>query len=123
MIHIKSKILAVQSLHNFVYIATLTLELKSYCIHTYTQTYHSNTFIFFLALHRFYLLASELYCRSGAHADYYRAALRYLGCTEVEEMDSEAKIKQSFYLGLAALLGEGIYNFGELVRHIHLTSL
>ncbi|XP_071528008.1 26S proteasome non-ATPase regulatory subunit 13 [Panulirus ornatus] len=72
---------------------------------------------------KFYLLASELYCRSGAHADYYRAALRYLGCTELEEMDSEAKIKQSFYLGLAALLGEGIYNFGELLAHPILETL
>lgn len=65
---------------------------------------------------RFYLLASDLYCRSGAHADYYRAALRYLGCTEVDDMDAETKSKQAFYLGLAALLGDGIYNFGELVR-------
>ncbi|XP_042878477.1 26S proteasome non-ATPase regulatory subunit 13-like [Penaeus japonicus] len=72
---------------------------------------------------KFYLLASDLYCRSGAHADYYRAALRYLGCTEVDDMDTETKSKQAFYLGLAALLGEGIYNFGELLAHPILESL
>ncbi|KAG7163682.1 26S proteasome non-ATPase regulatory subunit 13-like [Homarus americanus] len=72
---------------------------------------------------KFYLLASELYCRSGAHSDYYRAALRYLGCTEVDDMETETKNKQAFYLGLAALLGEGIYNFGELLAHPILEAL
>lgn len=72
---------------------------------------------------KFYLLASELYCRSGAHADYYRAALRYLGCTDSEGLDNETRCKQAFYLGLAALLGEGIYNFGELLAHPILETL
>ncbi|XP_064089524.1 26S proteasome non-ATPase regulatory subunit 13-like [Macrobrachium nipponense] len=71
----------------------------------------------------FYLLASELYCRSGAHSDYYRAALRYLGCTDSEGLDNETRCKQAFYLGLAALLGEGIYNFGELLAHPILETL
>lgn len=72
---------------------------------------------------KFYLLASELHCRSGAHAEYYRAALRYLGCIELAELDDEQKVKQAFYLGLAALLGEGIYNFGELLAHPILEAL
>lgn len=72
---------------------------------------------------KFYLLASELYCRSGAHSDYYRAALRYLGCIELQNLDSETQNKQAFYLGLAALLGEGIYNFGELLAHPILEAL
>ncbi|KAK7068032.1 26S proteasome non-ATPase regulatory subunit 13 [Halocaridina rubra] len=72
---------------------------------------------------KFYLLASDLYCSSGAHADYYRAALRYLGCTDIETLDQDRKCKQAFYLGLAALLGEGIYNFGELLAHPILETL
>ncbi|XP_068211143.1 26S proteasome non-ATPase regulatory subunit 13 [Palaemon carinicauda] len=72
---------------------------------------------------KFYHLASELYCRSGAHSDYYRAALRYLGCTDSDALDNEVKSKQAFYLGLAALLGEGIYNFGELLAHPILETL
>ncbi|KAK4294755.1 hypothetical protein Pmani_032638 [Petrolisthes manimaculis] len=72
---------------------------------------------------KFYKLASDLYCHTGAHALYYRAALRYLGCTELSELDDDSKGKHAFYLGLAALLGEGIYNFGELLAHPILGSL
>ncbi|KAK8379666.1 hypothetical protein O3P69_019567 [Scylla paramamosain] len=72
---------------------------------------------------KFYLLASELHCRTGAHAEYYRAALRYLGCIDLQDLDEEQRVKQAFYLGLAALLGEGIYNFGELLAHPILEAL
>jgi len=72
---------------------------------------------------KFYSLASDLHCRSGSHADYYKSSLRYLGCTDLEDMDEDAKGKQAFYLGLAALLGEGIYNFGELLAHPILSLL
>jgi 26S proteasome regulatory subunit N9 len=52
----------------------------------------------------------------GRHAEYYRAALRYLGCTDLNDLTEDEKKKRAFYLGLAALLGDGVYNFGELVR-------
>lgn len=50
------------------------------------------------------------------HGDYYRAALRYLGCIDINELTAEEQHKQAYFLGLAALLGEGVYNLGELVR-------
>uniref|UniRef100_A0A2P2HY97 26S proteasome non-ATPase regulatory subunit 13 n=1 Tax=Hirondellea gigas TaxID=1518452 RepID=A0A2P2HY97_9CRUS len=71
---------------------------------------------------RFFRLASELYCQTGAHAEYYRACLRYLGCSEAP-FDETERAQQAFYIGLAALLGEGIYNFGELLAHPILESL
>lgn len=71
---------------------------------------------------KFYQLASELHCQTGAHAEYYRASLRYLGCCDPPS-DPVERSQQAFYLGLAALLGEGIYNFGELLAHPILSSL
>lgn len=50
------------------------------------------------------------------HGDYYRAALRYLGCIDISELSAEEQHKQAYFLGLAALLGDGVYNLGELVR-------
>lgn len=64
----------------------------------------------------FYKLQSDLYCQVGDHANFYRAALRHLACTKSpESADEQAQL--AFYIGLAALLGEGIYNFGEVLAH------
>jgi len=71
----------------------------------------------------FYLLASDLYRIQGKHAQFYRASLRYLGCTEVSELAKEEQAKHAFFLSLAALLGDNIFNFGELLAHKVLQSL
>ncbi|KAK9876045.1 hypothetical protein WA026_011155 [Henosepilachna vigintioctopunctata] len=72
---------------------------------------------------RFYLLASQYYRIQGDHAQYYRTALRYLGCIDLETLTPEVKHQHAFFLGLAALLGEGVYNLGELLAHPILNSL
>lgn len=72
---------------------------------------------------RFYLLASQYYRTQGDHAQYYRTALRYLGCIEVETLTEDVKHQHAFFLALAALLGEGVYNLGELLAHPVLESL
>ncbi|CAH1380757.1 unnamed protein product [Tenebrio molitor] len=72
---------------------------------------------------RFYLLASQYYRIQGDHAQYYRTALRYLGCIELDTLSGEVKHQHAFFLGLAALLGEGVYNLGELLAHQVLESL
>lgn len=59
----------------------------------------------------------------GDHAQYYRTALRYLGCIDVDTLSDEMKHQHAFFLGLAALLGEGVYNLGELLAHPVLESL
>lgn len=40
---------------------------------------------------------------------------RYLGCIDIVELSEEEQAEQAFFLGLAALLGDGVYNLGELV--------
>jgi len=72
---------------------------------------------------RFYLLASQYYRIQGDHAQYYRTSLRYLGCIDLDTLTSEVKHQHAFFLGLAALLGEGVYNLGELLAHPVLESL
>ncbi|XP_031827513.1 regulatory particle non-ATPase 9 [Nomia melanderi] len=72
---------------------------------------------------RFYLLASRLYRLQGKHAEYYRTALRYLGCIDLNTLSRQEQEQHAFFLGLAALLGEGVYNLGELLAHSVLQSL
>lgn len=71
----------------------------------------------------YYLLASDLYKIQGRHAEFYRSSLRYLGCTDISTLSTEEKQKNAFFLSLAALLGEGVYNFGELLAHPVLQTL
>jgi len=71
----------------------------------------------------FYLLSSDLYRAEGKHADFYRSSLRFLGCTDYEELTRAEQSKHAFFLSLAALLGEGVFNFGELLAHKILESL
>ncbi|PNF30056.1 26S proteasome non-ATPase regulatory subunit 13 [Cryptotermes secundus] len=66
---------------------------------------------------RYYLLASQFYRLQGKHADYYHTALRYLGCVELSDLNQSEQEQHAFFLGLAALLGEGVYNLGELLAH------
>lgn len=71
---------------------------------------------------KYFLLASQYYRRIGNYTDYYRCGLRFLGCS-IDEYPKEEWPQQAFFLGLAALLGEGIYNIGELLTHPILESL
>ncbi|KAK7107988.1 26S proteasome non-ATPase regulatory subunit 13-like [Littorina saxatilis] len=72
---------------------------------------------------RFYELTSNYHKLLGNHADYYKEALRFLGCMKLEEIPSGEQAERAFNLGLAAVLGEGVYNFGELLAHDILLSL
>ncbi|KAG9334393.1 hypothetical protein JZ751_008142 [Albula glossodonta] len=72
---------------------------------------------------RFYDLSSKYYRIIGNHASYYKDALRYLGCVDVKDLPEAEQQERAFTLGLAGLLGEGVYNFGELLMHPVLESL
>nr|CAG4634779.1 EOG090X05V9 [Alona affinis] len=72
---------------------------------------------------RYYLLCSDFYRIQGKHADFYRASLRYLGCIDLATLSAAEQKSHAFHLGIAALLGEGIYNLGELLAHPVLESL
>uniref|UniRef100_A0ACB8G2J4 26S proteasome non-ATPase regulatory subunit 13 n=1 Tax=Sphaerodactylus townsendi TaxID=933632 RepID=A0ACB8G2J4_9SAUR len=72
---------------------------------------------------RFYDLSSKYYQTIGNHASYYKDALRFLGCIDVKDLPVADQQERAFTLGLAGLLGEGVYNFGELLMHPVLESL
>lgn len=72
---------------------------------------------------RFYELSSDYHKLMGNHADYYRDALRFLGCVDLAEMTPAEQADRAFSIGLAALLGSEIYNFGELLAHPVLEAL
>ncbi|CAH2326269.1 26S proteasome non-ATPase regulatory subunit 13 [Pelobates cultripes] len=72
---------------------------------------------------RFYDLSSKYYQTIGNHASYYKDALRFLGCTDHDTLPVSEQQDRAFTLGLAGLLGDGVYNFGELLMHPVLESL
>lgn len=72
---------------------------------------------------RFYELSSYYHMLMGNHADYYRDALRFLGCMDLNDIPTAERADRAFNLGLAAVLGKGVYNFGELLAHPILDSL
>ena len=50
------------------------------------------------------------------YAPYYRNSLLYLACVDPEkDMTPEERLLRAHDLGISALLGDTIYNFGELV--------
>ncbi|MFH4980854.1 hypothetical protein AB6A40_007563 [Gnathostoma spinigerum] len=71
----------------------------------------------------FYKVSSVYLKEIGDYAGYYREALRYLGCEDQAKLSKSEKQMQAVLLGFAALLGENIYNFGELLAHPILKSL
>ncbi|PVD29250.1 hypothetical protein C0Q70_11847 [Pomacea canaliculata] len=72
---------------------------------------------------RFYELTSNYHKLLGNHAEYYKEALRFLGCVSLKDIPSGEQAERAFNLGLAAVLGDGVYNFGELLAHDVLLSL
>jgi len=72
---------------------------------------------------RFYLLQSRLNQRTGDTAEYYRSALKFLGCTELSTLNLNDQRDHAKNLSIAALSAPDIYNFGELLAHPVLKSL
>jgi 26S proteasome regulatory subunit N9 len=72
---------------------------------------------------RFYDLASNYYRVMGDHSEYYQNALKYLGCIDNASIPLKEKAERAFNLGLAALLAENVYNFGEILQHPVLDAL
>jgi len=66
---------------------------------------------------RFYDLSSNYSKVIGSYNAYYRDALRFLGCMEISQLPEAELQQRAFNLSLAALLGNEVYNFGELLAH------
>lgn len=71
----------------------------------------------------FYRVNAEFDKVKAAFSDYYRNSLLYLACVELETLSQAEAISQAHDLCVAALLGDTVYNFGELLMHPILGSL
>eukprot|EP01097_Dermamoeba_algensis_P005205 TRINITY_DN3303_c0_g1_i1.p1 TRINITY_DN3303_c0_g1~~TRINITY_DN3303_c0_g1_i1.p1 ORF type:complete len:392 (+),score=101.77 TRINITY_DN3303_c0_g1_i1:53-1228(+) len=71
----------------------------------------------------FYLTASEYHKQRGTPAEFYDNGQLYLAHTPLETIPDFQKRALAFDLSLAALVGEGIYSFGELLAQPVLDSL
>ncbi|CED85385.1 26S proteasome regulatory complex, subunit RPN9/PSMD13 [Phaffia rhodozyma] len=54
---------------------------------------------------------------------YYKHSLLYLACVNLSDLSPEELTARAHDLGIAALLGDSIYNFGELLQHPILAAL
>lgn len=65
---------------------------------------------------QYYLAAMEYYKAAGPAADYFSNSLLYLTYTPLMTISTEKQKLLAAELSLAALIGENIYNFGELLQ-------
>ena len=63
----------------------------------------------------YYRVAADYHKARAEYAPYYRNSLLFLACVDVAEMGAEERVGRAHDLGISALLGDTIYNFGELV--------
>lgn len=71
----------------------------------------------------YYEVSSEYYKLKADFTSYYRNALLYLACINLEDLSLVQQQQRAYDLAVAALLGDKIYNFGELLLHPILGSL
>eukprot|EP01080_Neovahlkampfia_damariscottae_P001219 gene1219-11309_t len=71
----------------------------------------------------YYKVESEYFKVTEAPNEYYKSALLFLAYTPLEEFTVLQQQTIAFDLGLSALLGDRIYNFGELLGHPIVDSL
>ncbi|CDH48641.1 proteasome regulatory particle subunit [Lichtheimia corymbifera JMRC:FSU:9682] len=71
----------------------------------------------------FYRVSADYYKAKAEYAQYYKSALLFLACINIDEISPEERVSRAYDLAIAALLGDMIYNFGELLMHPILDSL
>lgn len=71
----------------------------------------------------FYRVNADYYKRKEDFTGYYRTALLYLACINIEDLTTEERQSRAYDLAIAALVSDTIYNFGELLLHPILSSL
>nr|CAB3488126.1 unnamed protein product [Digitaria exilis] len=65
----------------------------------------------------YYWVCSQYHKAHQDYSEFYKSSLLYLAYTTVESLSEPFQQNLAFDLSLAALLGENIYNFGELLAH------
>jgi 26S proteasome regulatory subunit N9 len=71
----------------------------------------------------FYKVNAEYYQTQMDFAAYYKNALLYLACINIDELSEKERRVRAYDLSIAALVSDSIYNFGELLLHPILSSL
>lgn len=72
----------------------------------------------------YYRVSGNYYKSTAEYAAYYKTFLLYLACIDIDtELSVTERVESAHDLALAALLGDSIYNFGELLQHAVLASL
>jgi len=71
----------------------------------------------------FYRVSANYYKVKADYPQYYKNALLFLSSINIDDLSNEEKVERAYELSLSALLGEGLYNFGELLMHPILESL
>lgn len=67
---------------------------------------------------RYYQVKLEYHKLMGTASEFFRNALLYLSYTPLDGLSAAEQVALASDLGLAALVGEDIYNFGELVSSL-----
>ncbi|KAF8392848.1 hypothetical protein HHK36_021087 [Tetracentron sinense] len=65
----------------------------------------------------YHWFSSQYHKSRQEFAQFYKSALLYLAYMSVESLSDTFKLDFAFDLSLSALLGDNIYNFGELLAH------
>ncbi|KAK8091657.1 Bcrpn9 [Apiospora hydei] len=71
----------------------------------------------------FYRTNATYYQAEEDFASYYRNALLYLACIDLSSLSDKERKARAYDLGIAALISDSIYNFGELLQHPILGAL
>lgn len=71
----------------------------------------------------FYQAAAEYHKVVGTPSDFFKNALQFLAYTTPESLTNAEQLQWAFDIGIAALVGQDIYNFGEVLSHTIITSL
>ncbi|KAI0404066.1 hypothetical protein F4802DRAFT_568792 [Xylaria palmicola] len=71
----------------------------------------------------FYQVNAEYYKANADFASFYRNALLYLACIDLATLAPADRKARAYDLGIAALVSDSIYNFGELLLHPILDAL
>eukprot|EP00947_MAST-08B_sp_MAST-8B-sp1_P006652 g6652.t1 len=66
---------------------------------------------------KYYGVAAEFYRHQGPASEYYKSALMFLAFTPVETLPEGDRLALARDISLAALVGEGVYNFGEILKN------
>lgn len=71
----------------------------------------------------FYNAAAEYHKVVGTASEFFRNALQFLAYTPPESLPLPVQHQWAFDIGIAALVGDDIYNFGEVLSHTIILSL